>query len=63
MPHVIDTPAGLRGADKLARIPVKVDSARASPPKPPWLRARDPGTAVVSALHHRMRVPQEWAQN
>ena len=43
MPHVIDTPAGLRGADKLARIPVKVDSARTSPPKPPWLRARDPG--------------------
>lgn len=55
MPHVIDTPAGLRGADKLARIPVKVDSARASPPKPPWLRARDPGTAVVSALRERLR--------
>ncbi len=55
MTHAITSPAGLRGADKLARIPVKVDSARASPPKPPWLRARDPGTAVVSALRERLR--------
>jgi hypothetical protein len=37
----------LRGGDKLARIPVKVDRARASPPKPSWLRA-DPGTPAPS---------------
>lgn len=55
MTQAINGHAGLRGADKLARIPVKVDSARASPPKPPWLRARDPGTAVVSALRERLR--------
>ncbi len=48
-------PVGLRGADKLARIPVKVDSQRASPPKPPWLRARDPGTASVLALQQMLR--------
>jgi lipoic acid synthetase len=48
-------PGSLRGASKLARIPVKVDSSRASPPKPSWLRARDPGTASVLALQQMLR--------
>lgn len=56
MSHAPGTaPVSLRGADKLARIPVKVDSQRASPPKPPWLRARDPGTASVLALQQMLR--------
>ncbi len=42
--------AGLRGAEKLARIPVQVDRTVASPPRPAWLRARDPGTPAVRAL-------------
>ena len=48
-------PVSLRGSAKLARIPVRVDSQRASPPKPPWLRARDPGTAKVAALQQLLR--------
>ena len=49
------TPVGLRGGDKLARIPVKVDSERASPPKPAWLRARDPGLPAVARLQGILR--------
>jgi len=52
------TPAGLRGGDKLARIPIKVDSQRASPPKPPWLRARDPGLPAVARLQGILREQQ-----
>ncbi len=44
-----------RGAAKLARIPVKIDAAVASPPKPGWLRARDPGTAEVLRLQGILR--------
>lgn len=51
-------PASLRGSAKLARIPVRVDSQRASPPKPPWLRARDPGTASVVALQQLLRAQE-----
>lgn len=46
---------GARGADKLARIPVKVDAAVASPPKPRWLRAHDPGTPEVLRLQEVLR--------
>jgi lipoyl synthase len=45
----------LRGSDKLARIPVKVDRTIASPSKPPWLRARDPGTPTVRTLQGILR--------
>lgn len=51
-------PVGLRGAAKLERIPVRVDSQRPSPPKPPWLRARDPGTASVKALQQLLRAQE-----
>jgi len=47
--------AGMRGADKLARIPVKIDHGIASPPKPGWLRARDPGTPEVLRLQRILR--------
>ncbi|NMG73904.1 lipoyl synthase [Aromatoleum diolicum] len=46
---------GVRGADKLARIPVKIDDRRVSPPKPAWLRARDPGTPEVLRLQQILR--------
>ncbi|PWV59091.1 lipoyl synthase [Plasticicumulans acidivorans] len=48
-------PVALRGGDKLARIPVKVDRTRASPPKPAWLRARDPGLPAVRRLQALLR--------
>jgi len=48
-------PVGLRGGDKLARIPVKVDVERASPPKPAWLRARDPSVPAVARLQGILR--------
>lgn len=47
--------AALRGSEKLARIPVKVDRERASPPKPAWLRARDPGLPEVLRLQSLLR--------
>ncbi|MCB1958208.1 MAG: lipoyl synthase [Rhodocyclaceae bacterium] len=47
--------AGLRGADKLARIPVQVDRSVRSPQRPAWLRARDPGTPAVLALQAVLR--------
>lgn len=51
-------PVGLRGGDKLARIPVKVDVERASPPKPSWLRAKDPGVPAVARLQGILREQQ-----
>jgi lipoyl synthase len=48
-------PHGARGADKLARIPVRIDGSIASPPKPGWLRARDPGTPDVLRLQRILR--------
>ncbi|MCB1917083.1 MAG: lipoyl synthase [Rhodocyclaceae bacterium] len=47
--------AGQRGAGKLARIPVKVDRLAVPLAKPPWLRARDPGTPAVRALQSVLR--------
>ncbi|MES9994127.1 MAG: lipoyl synthase [Candidatus Thiodiazotropha sp.] len=43
-----------RGRDKLDRIPVRVDSGRPSPQKPPWLRAKDPSTSTVVALQRML---------
>ncbi len=53
--QIRSTAAAMRGADKLARIPVRVDRRIVSPPKPPWLRARDPGTPQVRALQSVLR--------
>ncbi|AYH45355.1 lipoyl synthase [Azoarcus sp. DN11] len=46
---------GARGAAKLARIPVRIDPAVASAPRPGWLRARDPGTPEVLRLQAVLR--------
>ena len=46
---------GLRGRDKLARIPVKVREDVASPTKPAWLRGRDQDTPAVRALQGVLR--------
>ncbi|MCB1909197.1 MAG: lipoyl synthase [Rhodocyclaceae bacterium] len=44
-----------RGAGKLSRIPIKVVRSTAPLAKPPWLRARDPGTPAVRALQSILR--------
>jgi lipoyl synthase len=46
---------GSRGAEKLARIPVRIDSSIASAPRPGWLRARDPSTPEVLRLQGVLR--------
>jgi lipoic acid synthetase len=46
---------GLRGREKLARIPVKVRDDVASPAKPGWLRGRDQDTPAVRALQGVLR--------
>ena len=54
----LDNPAsrsGSRGAEKLARIPIRLQLAAAALPKPPWLRAADPGTPAVQALQRLLR--------
>lgn len=55
---VFDNPAslaGLRGREKLARIPVKPVVPVRVPDKPAWLRARDPGTPAVRHLQRLLR--------
>lgn len=47
--------SGLRGAEKLARIPVKRQMSATALPKPPWLRAVDPATPAVHALQRLLR--------
>lgn len=54
----LDNPAsraGLRGREKLARIPVKPVVPLAVPAKPAWLKARDPGTHAVRHLQRLLR--------
>ena len=54
----LDNPAsrsGSRGAEKLARIPIRLQLAAAALPKPPWLRAAAPGTPAVQALQRLLR--------
>jgi len=46
---------GVRGRDKLARIPVKVREDVASAAKPAWLRGRDQDTPAVRALQGVLR--------
>jgi lipoyl synthase len=46
---------GLRGREKLARIPVKVRDDVASAVKPAWLRGRDQDTPAVRALQGVLR--------
>jgi len=53
-----DNPAsltGLRGREKLARIPVRPVAPDRVPEKPVWLRARDPGTPAVRRLQRLLR--------
>lgn len=48
-------PNPLKGASKVARIPVKVEPTERPLPKPRWIRARSPNTPAVARLKHILR--------
>jgi lipoic acid synthetase len=57
----------LRGADKLARIPVKVIPTRDLPPKPDWIRVKLPASSQISRIkgilrEHKLATVCEEAQ-
>jgi len=45
----------LRGADKLARIPIKIEPTEVMPKKPDWLRIRIPASPAVDNLKKVLR--------
>jgi lipoic acid synthetase len=45
----------LKGADKVARIPIKVVPAKTLPRKPQWIRAKAPTSDVVKQLKNTLR--------
>ncbi|NND65140.1 MAG: lipoyl synthase [Gammaproteobacteria bacterium] len=45
----------LRGAEKMARIPVKIEPTTQPLPKPPWLRVVAPTSTKVQALKNTLR--------
>lgn len=45
----------LRGAAKMARIPVKIEPSARPARKPPWIRARSPATPEVARLKRILR--------
>ena len=48
-------PGKQRGADKLARIPVKIEPTTAPLRKPDWIRVRLPASNAVNELRHILR--------
>ena len=47
----------LRGADKVARIPIKVVPSTSVKRKPPWIRAKAPTGDRVRCVGHLKRTP------
>ncbi len=45
----------LRGADKVARIPIKVIPTEEMPRKPDWIRVRIPATPAISEIKQKLR--------
>jgi len=45
----------LRGADKVARIPIKVIPTEEMPRKPDWIRVRIPATPKISEIKEKLR--------
>lgn len=45
----------LRGADKVARIPIKVIPTEEMPRKPDWIRVRIPATPAISEIKEKLR--------
>ncbi|MGB1092477.1 MAG: lipoyl synthase, partial [Oceanobacter sp.] len=45
----------LRGADKVARIPIKVIPTEEMPRKPDWIRVRIPATPKITEIKEKLR--------
>src|SRR3546814_14023737 len=45
----------LRGAEKMARIPIKIEATTAPLRKPTWIRAKSQGTPDVARLKDMLR--------
>ncbi|MGI9302008.1 MAG: lipoyl synthase [Gammaproteobacteria bacterium] len=54
-PHKVIQGEKLRGAAKMARIPVKFEPTTDRPRKPKWIRARSPGSPEVRRLKRVLR--------
>jgi len=54
-PPKVETGVRLRGADKVARIPVKVEPTLKAPRKPHWIRAKAPTGPNVTRIKNLLR--------
>ncbi|WP_455222698.1 lipoyl synthase [Kaarinaea lacus] len=54
-PTKIETGVPLRGADKVARIPIKVEPTQQAPRKPRWIRAKAPTGPNVMRIKNLLR--------
>ena len=43
------------GAEKMARIPIKIEKSTKRLPKPPWIRVKIPATNSINALKTKIR--------
>ena len=51
----VKTGVKLKGADKVARIPIKVVPSKSLPRKPSWIRAKAPTSDMVKQLKNTLR--------
>lgn len=54
-PRSVQTGVKLRGAEKVARIPVKIIPAEELPKKPDWIRVRIPVSPEVERIKQLLR--------
>jgi lipoic acid synthetase len=54
-PAPVTTGAKLRGAEKMARIPIKIEATVAPLRKPSWIRAKTQGTPEVARIKEALR--------
>lgn len=55
VPHKVEQGVPLRGADKVARIPIKVEPTLKAPRKPKWIRAKAPTGPKVTRIKNLLR--------
>lgn len=53
--HKVEQGVKLKGADKVARIPIKVVPTKTLPRKPSWIRAKAPTSDLVKQLKNTLR--------
>ena len=54
-PKKVEQGVPLRGADKVARIPIKVEPTIKAPRKPSWIRAKAPTGPKVTRIKNLLR--------